>query len=160
MFGKAVCVEIKQENRLTQKEINNYYKTHTLLETVRHFHHRPNKFNIDPKLKKGRRGAGKTPSIETEVQVVFLKSFTKKSNLALSQLIGVSSKTVATIERRNKPLKNLFEEYRMQLGNAYGEYLIQSAGLLFDGMNDILTEAMSKKKIKTASFRERRGVAS
>ena len=81
------------------------------------------------------------------MQVVFLKSFTKKSNLALSQLIGVSSKTVVTIERRNKPLKNLFEEYRMQQGNAYGEYLIQSAGLLFDGMNDILTEAMSKKRI-------------
>lgn len=48
----------------------------------------------------------------------------------------------------------------MQLGNTYGEYLIQSAGLLFDGMNYILTEAMSKKKIKTASFRELRGVAS
>jgi hypothetical protein len=59
MFGKAVCVEIKQENRLTQKEINNYYKTHTLLEAIRSFHHRPNKLNIDPELKKEDAGLGR-----------------------------------------------------------------------------------------------------
>lgn len=41
----------------------------------------------------------KNPSIETKVQVVFLKSFTKRSDLVLSQLIGVSNKTVAAIER-------------------------------------------------------------
>lgn len=74
------------DDQPTQEEINNYYKTHTLLETVRHFHHRLNKLNIDPELEKGGHGAGKVPSVDTEVQVVFLKSFTKKSDLALSHL--------------------------------------------------------------------------
>ena len=36
----------------------------------------------------------------------------------------------------------------------HGEYLIQKDGLLFDGMTDILTEVMSKKKIKVAGFKE------
>jgi len=35
-----------------------------------------------------------------------------------------------------------------------GEYLIQSVGLLFNGMTAILAEAMSKKKIKAANFKE------
>lgn len=38
--------------------------------------------------------------------------------------------------------------------DVYGEYLMQSVGLLFNGMTAILTEAMSKKKIKVASFKE------
>lgn len=38
--------------------------------------------------------------------------------------------------------------------DVYGEYLMQSVGLLFDGMTDMLIEAMSKKKIKAASFKE------
>ena len=36
----------------------------------------------------------------------------------------------------------------------HGEYLIQRDGLLFDGMTDMLIEAMSKKKIKAAGFKE------
>ncbi len=155
MFGEAVCVEVEQEYKPTQEEINNYYKTHTLLETVRHFHHRrPKKLNIDPELKKGRRGAGKRPSFNTEVQVVFLKMFTKKSDLALSKMVGVSNKTVAAIERRNKPLKNLFEEYMVQLGNACGEHLLKNKDMFLAGINDILTEAMSKKKIRAVGFKE------
>lgn len=85
-------------DKLTCEEINEYYKTHTLLEAIRSFHHRPNKLNIDPELKKEDAGLGR-PLALTRVQVVFLKSFTKKSDLALSQLIGVSNKTVAAIER-------------------------------------------------------------
>lgn len=107
MFSAEKGITI--DDKPTCEEKNNYYKTHTLLETVRHFHHGPNKLNIDLELKKGRRSAGEKTSAATEVQVVFLKSFTKESNLALSQLIGVSNKTVAAIERRNESLKNLFK---------------------------------------------------
>ena len=42
----------------------------------------------------------------------------------------------------------------MQLGNACGGYLMQSVGLLFDGMTDILTEAMSKRRIEAAGCKE------
>lgn len=132
MFNAEKIITI--DDKPTCEEINEYYKTHTLLETVKHFHHRSNRLNIDPKLKKGRCGAGKVPSIETEVQAVFLKTFMKKSDLALSQLVGVSNKTVAAIEGGKEPLKNFFEKYRMQLGNACSEYLTQSVGLLFNGM--------------------------
>ena len=38
--------------------------------------------------------------------------------------------------------------------DVYGEYLIQRDGLLFDGMTDMLIEAVSKKKIKAAGFKE------
>ena len=38
--------------------------------------------------------------------------------------------------------------------DVYGEYLMQSVGLLFDGMTDMLIEAVSKKKIKAAGFKE------
>ena len=85
LFGTPETVEIEQEYRPSQEEINEYYKTHTLLETVRHFHCRPNKLNIDPELKKGRRGAG-IDRFATEMKVVFLKTVTKKSDLALSQI--------------------------------------------------------------------------
>lgn len=99
MFSAEKGITI--DDKPTQEEKNNYYKTHTLLEVVRYFHHRPNKLNIDPELQKDKRSVGKapTPSFETEMQVVFLNSFTKKSDLVLSRLIGVSNKTVAAIER-------------------------------------------------------------
>ena len=97
MFSAEKGITI--DDKPTQKEKNNYYKTHTLLEVVRSFHHRPNKLNIDPELQKDKRSVGKAPSFETEMQVVFLNSFTKKSDLVLSRLIGVSNKTVAAIER-------------------------------------------------------------
>ena len=49
-----------------------------------------------------------------------------------------------------------FNARRVLIKNFFhGEYLIQRDGLLFDGMTDMLIEAMSKKKIKTASFKER-----
>ena len=39
--------------------------------------------------------------------------------------------------------------------DVYSEYLMQRDGLLFNGMTAILTEAMSKKKIKAAGFKEK-----
>ena len=48
-----------------------------------------------------------------------------------------------------------FNARRVLIKNFFqGEYLIQRDGLLFDGMTDILTEVMSKKKIKVAGFKE------
>ena len=153
LFGAPETVEIEQEYRPSQEEINEYYKTHTLLETVRHFHCRPNKLNIDPELKKGRRGAG-IDRFSTEVQVVFLKTFTSTSDRALAEQFNLDNKSIAAIERRNLPLKNLFEEYILQLGNAYGEHLLKNKDLFLAGMDNILAEALSKKKIKAAEFKE------
>ena len=155
LFGTPETVEIEQEYRPSQEEINNYYKEHTLLETVRHFHCRPNRLNIDPELKKGRRGAGKIASIETEVQAVFLKTFTKQSNRRIARMLGIAHHwTITEIERRNKTLKNLFEEYRVQIGNDYGEHLKETIGFIMKGMDAMLAEALSKKKIKAAEFKE------
>ncbi len=153
MFGEAVPVEILPEYKPTQEEINEYYKHHTLLETVRHFHCRPGKLNIDPALKKGRRGAG-INSFATELQVVFLKTFTKQSDLALAKQFGLDNETIGAIERRNQPLKNLFEEYMKQLGNACGEHLLKNKDIFLAGMDVIFAEALSRRKVKTASFKE------
>lgn len=155
LFGVPETVEIEQERRPTQEEINDYYKTHTLLETVRYFHCRANKLNIDPELKKGRRGAGKIASIETEVQAVFLKTFTHESNRRIAKMLGIAHHwTITEIERRNLVLKNLFEEYRVQIGNAYGAHLHETVGFIMKGMDAMLAEALSKKKIKAAEFKE------
>ena len=153
LFGMPEIIEIEQEYRPTQEEINEYYKEHTLLETVRHFHCRPSKLNIDPELKKGRHGAG-VDRFSTEVKTVFLKTFTNMSDLKISKHLGLSNKTVAAIGRRNKPLKNLFEEYKVQIGNAYGEHLKETIGFIVKGMDAVLAEALSKKKIKAAEFKE------
>lgn len=153
LFGVPETVEIEQEYRPTQEEINEYYKEHTLLETVRHFHCRPSKLNIDPELKKGRRGAS-IDKFNAEIQIVFLKTFTKMSDFALSKQLGIHHSTIAAIERRNKPLKNLFEEYLLQLGNAYGEHLLKNNDAFLAGMDIIFAEALSKKKVKAASFKE------
>lgn len=153
LFGMPETVEIEQEYRPSQEEINEYYKTHTLLETVRHFHCRPNRLNIDPELKKGRRGAG-IDRFSTEVKTVFLKTVTNMSDLTISKHLGLSNKTVKAIERRNKPLKNLFEEHMLQLGNDFIERLLSNKDVFFDGMENILIEAVSKKKIKAADFKE------
>lgn len=154
LFEMPETVEIEQEYRPTQEEINEYYRTHTLQETAKRFGCRKCKLCIPPELKKGRRGAGKVPDANTEVQVMFFKTFTKKSDLALAQILGVSNKTIAAIERRNKALKNLFEEYRVQIGNDYGEHLKETIGFIVKGMDAALAEALSKKKIKDASFKE------
>ena len=154
LFGVPETVEIEQERRYTQEEINEYYKTHTLLETVRYFHCRPSKLNIDPELKKGRRGAS-TKSFHTELQVVFLKTFTHQSNRRIAKMLGIAHHwTITEIERRNQTLKNLFEEYMKQLGAAYGEHLLNNTDLFLVGMDNILAEALSKKKIKAADFKE------
>lgn len=154
LFGVPEIVEIEQERRYTQEEINEYYKTHTLLETVRYFHCRPSKLNIDPELKKGRRGAS-SKSFHTELQVVFLKTFTHLSNRRIAKMLGIAHHwTITEIERRNQTLKNLFEEYMKQLGAAYGEHLLNNTDLFLVGMDNILAEALSKKKIKTAEFKE------
>ena len=125
MVGDAQIIDASPRAKATAEEVNEYYKTHTLTETAKHFCSRRERLPIDPKLKKGRRGAGKTPSIETEVKVVFLKSFTKLSNRGIGRLCGVEGHTVVAIERRNKTLKNLFEEYKIQIGNMHGEYLVK-----------------------------------
>lgn len=153
LFGTPETVEIEQEYRPSQEEINEYYKTHTLLETVRHFHCRPNKLNIDPELKKGRRGAG-IDRFATEMKVVFLKTVAKKSDFSLQKQLGIHHSTIKAIERRNKPLKNLFEEHMLQLGNDFIERLLSNKDVFFDGMENILIEATSKKKIKAADFKE------
>lgn len=153
MFGEAVPIEIIPKYKPTQDEINEFYKTHTLLETVRHFHCSYNQIKVDPELKKGRHGAA-INSFATELQVVFLKTFTKKSDSAVSRMVGVSNKTVAAIERRNQPLKNLFEEYMIQLGNACGEHLLKNKDILLTGMDTILAEALSRKKVKAADFKD------
>lgn len=152
MFGNAQKVEIKPEYRPTQEEINEYYKTHTLKETALRFHRRREALPIDPALKKGRRGAGKTTSMETEVQVVFLKSFTKLSNVAISRVCGIAHDTVALIERRNEALKNLFEEYKIQIGNSYGEYLLQQTPKIYATMDKLIETA--ERKTKRANLRD------
>ena len=154
LFGVPETIEIEQERRYTQEEINEYYKTHTLLETVRHFHCRPNKLNIDPKQKKGRRGVS-TKSFHTELQVVFLKTCTNYSNRAIAKMLGISHHwTITAIERRNESLKNLFEEYMKQLGTAYGEYLLNNLEPVQNCMSELMKEAMSRKKMKAAEVKE------
>lgn len=154
LFGVPETVEIEQECRHTQEEINEYYKTHTLLETVRYFHCRPNKLNIDPELKKGRRGVG-TNSFHTELQVVFFKTCTNYSNRAIAKMLGISHHwTITAIERRNGSLKSLFEEYMKQLGTAYGEYLLNNLEPVQNCMSELIKEAMSRKKIKAADLKE------
>ena len=106
------------------------------IETVRYCHCRPNKLNIDLELKKGRRGAGEIASIETEVQAVFLKTFTHQSNRRIAKMLGIAHHwTITEIERRNKTLKNLFEEYRVQIGNDYGTHLKESIEFILQGMD-------------------------
>ena len=108
----------------------------TSIETVRYCHCRPNKLNIDLELKKGWRGAGEIASIETEVQAVFLKTFTHQSNRRIAKMLGIAHHwTITEIERRNKTLKNLFEEYRVQIGNDYGAHLKESIGFILQGMD-------------------------
>ena len=154
LFGTPETVEV-EERRPTQEEINEYYKTHTLLETVRHFHCRPNRLNIDPELKKGRRGAGKIPTPETEVRALFLQTFTHQSNRRIAKMLGIVHHwTITEIERRNQALKNLFEEYRVQIGNDYGEHLKETISFIMKGMDTMLAEALSKKKIKAAELKE------
>lgn len=154
LFGVPETVHIEQERRYTQEEINEYYKTHTLLETMKHFHCRPNKLNIDPELKKGRRGTC-IKSFNTELQVVFFKTCTNYSNRAIAKMLGISHHlTITAIERRNRPLKNLFEEHMLQLGNDFIERLLSNKDIFFDGMENILIEAVSEEKIKAADFNE------
>lgn len=151
-FGNPEVIRLKPKQKPTQNEIDKYYAEHTLRETVRHFRCRPSKLNISPNLKNGR--VRKRLDIETEVQIVFAKTFTKISDLALSKIAGVSNKTIAAVERRNLDLKNLFEEYRTQIGNRYCEHFSQNMDMIMSGMDAMLVEAFSKKTIKKAELKE------
>lgn len=146
LIGDAQIVDVSPRAKATAEEVNEYYKTHTLRETAKHFCSRRERLPIDPKLKKGRRGAGKIPSPETEVKVVFLKSFTKLSNRGIGRICGIEGHTVAAVERRNKPLKNLFEEYKMQIGNMHGEYLVQHLSDVQSAMDTILLHTYEKAR--------------
>lgn len=152
LFGNPEVIQLKPKHKPTQNEIDKYYSEHTLRETVIHFKCRPNKLNISPNLKHGR--VKKRLDIETEVQIVFAKTFTGISNLALSKLVGVSNKTIAAVERRNLDLKSLFEEFRTQIGNKYCEHFAHNMDMILVGMDNMLTEAFSKKNIKKAALKE------
>lgn len=152
LFGNPEIIQLKPKHKPTQNEIDKYYSEHTLRETVKHFKCRPSKLNVSPNLKNGR--VRKRLDIETEVQIVFAKTFTKISDLALSKVAGVSNKTIAAVERRNLALKNLFEEYRTQIGNKYCEHFSQNMDMLMSGMDAMLVEAFSKKTIKKAELKE------
>ena len=75
-------------------------------------------------------------SVRPRFWAVFLKTFTHQSNRSIAKMLGIAHHwTLTEIERRNKTLKNLFEEYRVQIGNDYGAHLKESIEFILQGMD-------------------------
>ena len=147
--------EITVNDKPTCEEINEYYKTHTIIETAKYFHVRKENIIkiIDPTLKPITHKT-KRLGMQTEANIMFLKRVLKFSNCAIGRYVGCSESAVRNVLGRNELLKNLFDEYMLQIGNMYGERMVEFMPLLMDTIEKSLIEASSRKKIQKSSAKE------
>lgn len=147
--------EVVVNDKPTVEEINEYYKTHTSMETAKHFNIRNRSVLkiVDPTSKPNTHNT-KRLKMEAELNIMFLKRIFKFSNRAIGRYVGCSENAVRYVLRRNEDLKNLFDEYMMKAANMYGERFLDSMPFLMDGMEKLLVEAFSRKKITGATGKE------
>lgn len=147
--------EVIINDKPTVEEINEYYKTHTSMETAKHFHIRKHSILkiVDP-TSKPKTHTTKRLRREAELNIVFLKQVFKFSNCAIGRYVGCSENAVRYVLGRNEDLKNLFDEYMMKAANMYGERMIEFMPLLMDTIEKSLVEASSRKKIQKSSAKE------